>query len=267
MDEPTVKEGPMNKLTHATEDPQRELWEEFARTRSTRLRGVLESQYLYLVESLAHQLARKLPDSVDVHDLAQEGFLGLRRAVERFRLERAVKFSTYAQSAIWGAMMDALRRDDFGSRTARRMATAVGAMRSQLAQEYGRPPTDGELASALGMGEEKVLSIAQWSDATTLATMTPTADDRRIQLADVRAPDPALEAQRRDLRDMILRGFEPMERLLIILYYFEDMTMREIGQTLGISESRVSQLHTLLVARIRADLERRRWAHEMIASL
>jgi RNA polymerase sigma factor FliA len=257
----------MKSKSHATEDPQRDLWEEYSRTRNTRIRGILESQYLYLVESLAHQLARKLPDSVDVHDLVQEGFLGLRRAVERFQLEREVKFSTYAQSAIWGAMMDALRRDDYGSRTARRMATAVGEMRSLLAHEFGRPPTDGELATALGLGEEKVLSIAQWSDATTMATMTPTADDRRIQLADERTPDPALEAQRRDLRDLILRGFEPMERLLIILYYFEEMTMREIGQTLGISESRVSQLHTLLVERIRADLERRRWAHEMIANL
>jgi RNA polymerase sigma factor for flagellar operon FliA len=253
--------------THNAPDPQRDLWEEYARTRSTRLRGILESQYLYLVESLAHQLARKLPDSVDVHDLAQEGYLGLRRAVERFRLERAVKFSTYAQSAIWGAMMDALRRDDYGSRTARRMATAVCEMRSQLAHEFGRPPTDGELASALGLGEEKVLSIAQWSEATTLATMTPTADERRLQLADERAADPALEAQRRDLRELILRGFDPTERLLIILYYFEELTMREIGQTLGISESRVSQLHTLLVERIRADLERRRSAHEALSSM
>jgi RNA polymerase sigma factor for flagellar operon FliA len=140
-------------------------------------------------------------------------------------------------------------------------------MKSLLAHEFGRPPTDGELAAALGLGEEKVLAIAQWSDATTVATMTPTADDRRLQLADKRAPDPSLEAQRRDLRDMILRGFDPTERLLIILYYFEEMTMREIGQTLGISESRVSQLHTLLVERMRADLERRRWAHEVVANL
>ncbi len=247
-------------------EAQRELWEEYARTRSERIRSILEAQYLHLVDALARQLARKLPDSVDVHDLAQEGFLGLRRAVERFQLEREVKFSTYAQSAIWGAMMDSLRRDDYGSRTARRMASAVGEMRSQLAHEFGRPPTDGELATALGLGEEKVMSIAQWSDATTQATMTPTADERRIQLADERTPDPSMEAQRRDLRDLILRGFAPMERLLIILYYFEELTMREIGQTLGISESRVSQLHTLLVARIRADLERKKWAHEAVAA-
>jgi RNA polymerase sigma factor for flagellar operon FliA len=247
----------------ALEEAQRQLWEEYARTRSQRIRGILESQYLHLVESLAHQLARKLPDCVDVNDLAQEGFMGLRRAVERFNLSRAVKFSTYAQSAIWGAMMDSLRRDDFGSRATRRLATAVQAARGMLAGELGRPPSNAELAAALGLPEEKITAINQWSEATTLATMTPSAEDRRLQIEDPRAADPALEAQRRDLRELILRGFDPTERLLIILYYFEELTMREIGETLGISESRVSQMHTLLVRRIRADLERKQWAHQL----
>ena len=94
---------------------------------------------------------------------------------------------------------------------------------------------------------------------TQSATMPVTTDDRRFQLpADPRTPDPALEAQRNDLREMLLRGFDPTERLLVILYYFEEMTMGEVGATLGISESRVSQLHTLVVARIKADLMRKK---------
>lgn len=240
-------------------DPQNNLWEEYSRTRSTRIRGELELLYLDLVRSLAQQLARKLPDCVDVNDLVQEGFLGLRRAVERFELRREVKFTTYAQSAIWGAMMDSLRRDDFGTRSVRRQATLLGEARNMLCQRLGRPPSDEETAQALDLTLDKLAMVDQCAQVTTMTTMPATTDDRRFQLpADARAPDPALEAQRKDLRELLLRGFNPMERLLIILYYFEEMTMREIGATLGISESRVSQLHSLVVERIKADLERKR---------
>jgi len=240
-------------------DPQRELWEEYERTRSPRLREKLESHYLYLVEALARQLARKLPDSVDVSDLIQEGFIGLRRAVERFNLNREVKFTTYAQSAIWGAMMDSLRRDDYGTRNSRRQATLLAETRSHFTQEYGRPPTNEELASAMGVKQDRLAAITRWIDAVNMGTFSSGTEDRRIQLPpDDRAPDPAIQAQRQELRDLILRGFAPQERLLIILYYFEELTMRDIGATLGISESRVSQLHTLLVERIKTDLQRKR---------
>jgi RNA polymerase sigma factor FliA len=236
------------------------IWEEYERTRSPHLRGQLETQYFYLVETLARQLARKLPESVDVNDLMQEGFLGLRRAVEKFQVRRAIKFSTYAQSAIWGAMMDSLRRDDAGSRGDRRQATRLQEARNVLCNELGRPPTEEELGHALGVDEEKVGDMMRWLEATTLASMDAGEDRRVFWPADEHAEDPALEAQRRDLRELILRGFDSTERLLIILYYFEELTMREVGATLGISESRVSQLHSLLVDRIRADLERKKAA-------
>jgi len=249
-----------NSLAANSTAASRELWEEYERTRSERLRSKLETQYLYLVETLARQLARKLPDCVDVNDLVQEGFMGLRRAVEKFEVRRSIKFTTYAQSAIWGAMMDALRRDDAGSRGDRRQATRLQEKKSVLSHELGRPPTDEELGQALGVRQEKLGAMLRWLDATTMASMDG-GEDRRMTLPpDDRAEDPAMAAQRRDLRELILRGFDSTERLLIILYYFEELTMREIGATLGISESRVSQLHSLLVQRIRADLERKKAA-------
>jgi len=186
--------------------------------------------------------------------------MGLRRAVEKFEVRRSIKFTTYAQSAIWGAMMDALRRDDAGSRGDRRQATRLQEKKSVLSHELGRPPTDEELGQALGVRQEKLGAMLRWLDATTMASMDG-GEDRRMTLPpDDRAEDPAMAAQRRDLRELILRGFDSTERLLIILYYFEELTMREIGATLGISESRVSQLHSLLVQRIRADLERKKAA-------
>ena len=239
---------------------QQDIWVEYERTRSPRLRGELEMRYLYLVETLARQLVRKLPECVDVNDLVQEGFLGLRRAVEKYEVRRAIKFSTYAQSAIWGAMMDLLRRDDAGSRGDRRQATRLQEKRSVLSHELGRPPTEKELGEALGLKQEKVGAVMRWMEATAVTSIDGGEDRRMAWPVDERAEDPALEAQRRDLRELILRGFDPTERLLIILYYFEELTMREIGATLGISESRVSQLHTLLVDRIRADLERKKVA-------
>lgn len=255
----TIPENISARFATPPTDPNRELWEEYQQTRSTRLRGKLESHYLYLVETLARQLARKLPDCVEVNDLIQEGFIGLRRAVERFNLDRGVKFTTYAQSAIWGAMMDSLRRDDYGTRNSRRQATLLAETQTHFTQEFGRPPTTEELAAAMGLKEERLAAIVQWIEAVNLGSFSSASEDHRIQLPpDERAVDPALQAQRQDLRDLILRGFAPQERLLIILYYFEELTMRDIGATLGISESRVSQLHSLLVDRIRADLERKR---------
>jgi RNA polymerase sigma factor FliA len=243
----------------APPDPERAVWEEYKSTGDLQIRGRLESHYLYLVEALARQLSRKLPDFVDVGDLVQEGFLGLRRAVERFNLDRSVKFTTYAQSAIWGAMMDSLRRDDLGTRNSRRQATLLAETRTHFTQEYGRPPTSEELAAAMGVKEDRLSAITQWIEAVNVGSFSSSSEDRRLQLpADERAVDPAVEAQKQDLRDVILRGFSSQERLLIILYYFEELTMRDIGTTLGISESRVSQLHSLLVARIKAELERKR---------
>ncbi|HEY4328517.1 MAG TPA: sigma factor, partial [Phycisphaerae bacterium] len=205
----------MSRTFTAAAEPQRALWEEYEQTRSERLRGELEAQNLHLVETLARQLAKKLPESVDVHDLVQEGFLGLRRAVERYELARGFKFSTYAQSAIWGAMMDSLRRDDAGTRGERRDCTELAEQRSLLGHELGRPPSDEELAEAMGVSWEKVSRITRWSDATTVASVGAgrnrgMADERRLQWpADESAADPALEAQWRDMRELLLRGFAP----------------------------------------------------------
>lgn len=248
----------MMDVARDADDGECRLWAEYGRTRAIGTRGQLEARYLHLVETLARQLARKLPGSVDVNDLIQEGFLGLRRAVERFEPDRGIKFRTYAQSAVWGAMMDSLRRDDFTTRSVRRTAAVMDQMRGELAQELGRPATDAEVGEALGLPEERIAAFSQWAEHGAMSTMSAGDDDRRMQLADDRAPNPFREAEHRDLRELLLRGYNPKERLLIILYYFEEMTMREIGATLGISESRVSQLHTLLVARIKADLHRKK---------
>lgn len=237
--------------------PQEELWRAYYADPTPAARRDLLEGYLSLIRFVAVKLATRLPGSVDVNDLLQEGFLGLNRAIDAFDPTRGVQFSTFAVKRIWGAMMDGLRAEDWQRRTLRRRSQRLEAARRELLCERGCPPTEEELAARLGVSQDEFERVWLDSDGRGLHSLTPGFQDgeRSLLPEDERVGDPADSAMREDIKELLVRGFTRAERLIVVLYYYEDMTMKEIGETLDISESRVSQLHGLLVKRIRSVLD------------
>src|SRR5438270_11352344 len=243
-----------------------ELWREFKEHPTTDLRNQLVERYLPLVKYNAERIWSRLPEGVDLDDLISAGVFGLMDAIEAFDLERGVKFETYCVPRIRGAMLDELRTMDWGPRLVRSKHTKLEEVRKALEAERGRPRCAEEMAARLGVSLEEFEKIAGDATAVSLVSLNKKwyetdsyKDVREIDiLEDKKAEDPTHRLQNRDLMRLVTRGLNRNERLIIILYYYEDMTMKEIGATLDLSESRVSQMHSSIVARLQSQLSKRR---------
>ncbi len=234
-------------------------WEEFGRTGSDAVRNQLLEHYLYLVRYNAERIGAKLPDEVDVDDLMSAGIFGLVDAIDAFDPERGVKFETYCAPRIRGAMLDELRNMDWVPRLVRHRAHKLSHATRTLEMELGRLPNEDELAARLNMSRPQFEKLMRDANAVSLVSLSRTYTDSESNrdvseidvLPDETSADPVLEAQRRDLKDLITRGLSRAERLIVVLYYYEQMTMKQIGQTLDLSESRVSQMHSAILDRLR----------------
>jgi len=239
--------------------PVAEVWAFYRAAPSRGLRDYLIEKHLHLVRYHAERLHTRLPAQVEVDDLFSSGLLGLIAAIDDFHPERGVKFETYASLRITGAMIDELRALDWVPRLPRARAAKVERLRARMLAESGRRPTDPEVLERLRA--ESPDADLTWKDRATpslrtFANARPRDDEGREArevdtLRDARQPDPLRGAQAKDLRDSYIKGLSRAERLIVILYYQEEMTMREIGATLSLSESRVSQLHALIMTRLR----------------
>ena len=242
-----------------------EVWEEYKRTGSAELRNFLLTKYLPLVKYNADRVHAKLPVEVDVEDLQSAGIFGLMDAIDAYDRDRGVKFETYCAPRIRGAILDELRSMDWVPRLVRSRTAKVEGARKRLAMEYGRTPTDEEVAEKLDMSMGEFNKVAK--DSSTVGVVSihrkwfetdSNKDVREVDvLRDARQPNPLNQVQKRDLRDLMTRGLSRAERLILILYYYEEMTMKEIGQTLDLSESRVSQMHSSILARLKAQMAHR----------
>lgn len=243
-----------------------EVWREFKKTESEQLRNVLIEHYLHLVRFNAERIHIKLPDEVDVDDLMSVGIFGLMDAINAFDLDRGVKFETYCAPRIRGAILDELRSMDWVPRLVRYRSHKLDAATKALEVQHGRAPTHQELASHMqvDMGEfDKIQKDAAAVSVVSLSRKYYETDSnkdvREIDvLEDRKGMDPVREIQRKDLKELITKGLTRAERLIIILYYFEEMTMKEIGQTLDLSESRVSQMHSSILLRLKAQMAERK---------
>ena len=251
----------------ATEEEIAQVWLDFKRDQSNqKLRNALIERFLPLVRYNAERVWAKLPDGVDLNDLISAGVFGLMDAIEAFDLERGVKFETYCVPRIRGAMLDELRTMDWVPRLVRSKASKLEAARKEAEAELGRPPSDNEIARKMGLPMEEYDKHKSEASAVTLVSLNKKwsetdsyKDVREIDIIeDTKGEDPTDGIQKRDVMKLVTKGLNRNERLIIILYYYEELTMKEIGTTLGLSESRVSQMHSSIVARLKDQLNRRR---------
>jgi RNA polymerase sigma factor for flagellar operon FliA len=251
----------------ATEEEIAQVWLDFKRDQENQtLRNTLIERFLPLVRYNAERVWAKLPDGVDLNDLISAGVFGLMDAIEAFDLDRGVKFETYCVPRIRGAMLDELRTMDWVPRLVRSKASKLEAARKEAEAELGRPPSDAEIAKKMGLPIEEYDKHKSEASAVNLVSLNKKwyetdsyKDVREIDIIeDTKGEDPTDGIQKRDVMKLVTKGLNRNERLIIILYYYEELTMKEIGTTLGLSESRVSQMHSSIVARLKEQLNRRR---------
>ncbi|MCS7051436.1 MAG: FliA/WhiG family RNA polymerase sigma factor, partial [Thermomicrobium sp.] len=220
-------------------------------------------RYAPLVKYVVDRLRLSLPPSVERDDLIGYGTIGLLEALDRFDDSRGVKFETYAVTRIRGAILDALRTLDIVPRSARSRARQIEQATRDLFAEYGRMPSEQELADHLGMSVSELHHAVSEASCIFLPLQTAEEPDELTleeQLADPSALEPAEVAADEDIRGRIaaaLATLSPRDRLIVSLYYYEELTMREISQVLGISESRVSQILNRVRLQLRALLRER----------
>jgi RNA polymerase sigma factor for flagellar operon FliA len=244
-----------------------QLWIEFKKNPGNKeLRNRLVEIYLPLVKYNAERIWARLPEGVELDDLISAGVFGLMDAIDAFDLERGVKFETYCVPRIRGAMLDELRTMDWVPRLVRSKASKLNEAMKNLESRLGRQPSEQELAEELGISQEELEKMMVEASAVNLISLNKKwyetdsyKDVREIDiLEDKKGEDPTKRIQRNDLMRLITKGLSRNERLIIILYYYEELTMKEIGATLDLSESRVSQMHSAIVQRLQNQLNRRR---------
>jgi RNA polymerase sigma factor for flagellar operon FliA len=252
-------------VTQVDGDVQQQ-WQQYRSQPTVELRNKLVERYLSLVKYNAERIWARLPDGVELDDLISAGVFGLMDAIDAFDLNRGVKFETYCVPRIRGAMLDELRTMDWVPRLVRSKASKMEEARKSLEASLGRPPRPDELAARLGVAMDQLADYMGEATAVSLVSLNKKwyetdsyKDVREIDiLEDKKAEDPTHRLQNRDLMRLVTRGLNRNERLIIILYYYEDMTMKEIGATLDLSESRVSQMHSSIVTRLQNQLAKRR---------
>jgi RNA polymerase sigma factor FliA len=248
----------------ATEDMQR-VWLEYRRTNDQKLRDRLILTYAPLVKYVAGRLGSGLPAHVDDEDLASYGLLGLIGAIERYDPTREIKFETYAMGRIKGAIIDELRSLDWVPRSVRSRARQIERTIAELEAKLARAPTDEEIAGKLGVSEEELDDDLYQISRTSIAALdelwTVSSGGDQVSLIDtiedVSGPSPTAALDETEMREAVadaIAGLPEREKIVITLYYYEELTLREIGEVLGVTESRVSQLHTKAVLRLKARL-------------
>ncbi|MGI8845886.1 MAG: RNA polymerase sigma factor WhiG [Thermoleophilaceae bacterium] len=245
----------------------RDLWRRYKDSGDPRARERLVVAYSPLVKYVAGRMSSGLPSHVEEADLISYGLLGLISAIERFDLEREIRFETFAITRIKGSIIDELRSLDWVPRSVRAKAREIERANAKLEHKLHRAPNDEEMARELDSTvEEFQESLIKISNSSVVAldelwTVSDSSGDQVSLLdtiQDENAADPAQEMDLTDMKDRLADAIARLperEKLVVALYYYENLTLREIGEVLGVTESRVSQLHTKAVLRLKSRLQ------------
>lgn len=245
----------------------RDLWRRYKQNGDLRAREQLVVAYSPLVKYISGKIGASLPSHVEEADLISYGLVGLISSIERFDPRRDIKFETFANARIRGAIIDELRALDWVPRSVRSKAREIERAHQKLEHRLHRTPTDAELAAELEMSEDEFRDALQQVSSTTLFALdelwgSSDQSGDSISLLDTiqdhDSPDPASLVDQGEMRERVAGAVERLperEKLVIALYYYENLTLREIGEVLGVTESRVSQLHTKAVLRLRARIQ------------
>lgn len=257
----------MAQADKAVADPVVETWRDYKKAGAVETRNELMERYLPLVRHVAERIKVKLPQTVQVEDLVSAGVLGLMDAIEKYDLGRDVKFETYCSTRVRGAILDELRRIDWVPRLVRSSAHQIEGVSRDLEKDLGRLPTEEELAEALGLSLEDFDELANSAAAVTMVPFSSKfgdgEDGQRDNcteiIEDKQSINPIKALQKAELKEVITRELSEKERLVIIMYYFDEMTLKEIGAVLNLSESRVCQIHSKILERLEVRLETKKY--------
>jgi RNA polymerase sigma factor for flagellar operon FliA len=235
------------------------LWERYRDEGDSKARNALVERYLHIVRFVAERIFNKLPSSVDFDDLTSAGIFGLFNAIDGYDFERGTKFETYCAARVRGAILDELRSQDWVPRLIRARANRIQATYEELEAKLQRDPTKEEMAACLDVSVADYEQMLQDSSAATLVSLNkrvddgegPTGSTQADILEDKRGPSPYEHLQMKDVIRLIHKNLSKQERLIVLLYYYEELTMKEIGAALDLSESRVCQILSKVTTRLK----------------
>ncbi|MBN1164462.1 MAG: FliA/WhiG family RNA polymerase sigma factor [Candidatus Krumholzibacteriota bacterium] len=244
-----------------------EIWESYKKDESEKSRETLIMEYLHLVKYAAGRVAVSLPNYIEIDDLFAAGLLGLIQAIEKYDMTRMTKFETYAIPRIRGAMLDELRNQDWFPRSIRHKAKLLESVLADLEMKLGRPATDLDVVKHLKISMEEYYKLLNDVSLTSLISLDQGISSVQEGLYSVignslphaNAVDPYEKLEEKELLEIVketLTGLPEKERLVMTLYYYEELTLKEIGKILQVSESRVCQIHTKAMLRLKGRINR-----------
>lgn len=259
MSETNIEHNPYNNIERLSDEKLSEIWSEYLKDKTQKnLRDTLIVQYIYLTRYVVGRIKMNLPPNFAIEDIASYGVEGLIDAVEKYSPDKGARFETYAIMRIRGNIIDKIRAEDWIPRQMRRKIKEVNTTVELLRQKLGRTPSIDEVAVELNMEKEKVEAIL--SDTQTVGSIYDKKGTSEDSLAvidtieDSKLVDPLTNLEDKDTKkdlQVALKRLPERERLIIVLYYHENLTLKEIGDTLELSESRVCQLHSQAIMKLR----------------